>query len=121
MIAGSHACSTFAPAAHSPDHRQPDKPASTEALGLALNGAPKTAATGMDLTWGELGPRTTAKPRITAASDGQPTAQVSDRFRAFPQVLRSPGLSLARRKPGPVLKRLQQSFGPQTSPRPRLG
>jgi hypothetical protein len=92
-----------------------------EALGLALTGAPKTAATGMDPTWGELGPRTTGKPRITAASDGQPTAQVSDRFRAFPQVLRSPGLSLARRKPGPVLKRLQQSFGPQTSPRPRLG
>jgi hypothetical protein len=27
-----------------------------------------------------LGPRTTGKPQTTAASDGQPTAQVSDRF-----------------------------------------
>ncbi len=45
-----------------------------------------------------LGPRTTGKPRIAAASDGQPIAQVSKRFRVFAQVVRSPGLSLARRK-----------------------
>ena len=47
-----------------------------------------------------LRPRTTGKPRTTPASDGQPTAQVSSRFRAFAQVGRSPGLPLARRKPG---------------------
>jgi hypothetical protein len=47
-----------------------------------------------------LGPRTTGKPRTTPASDGQPTLQVNSRFRAFAQVGRSPGLSLARRKPG---------------------
>jgi hypothetical protein len=35
-----------------------------------------------------LGPRTTGKPRITAASDGQPIAQVSKRFRVFAQVVR---------------------------------
>ena len=50
-----------------------------------------------------LGLRTTEKPRTTAASDGQGPAQVSRRFRAFAQVVRAPGLSLARRKSGRVL------------------
>jgi hypothetical protein len=35
-----------------------------------------------------LGPRTTGKPRITAASNGQPTVLVSKRFRVFAQVVR---------------------------------
>jgi hypothetical protein len=33
-----------------------------------------------------LGPRTTGKPWTTAANDGQPTVQVSSRFRVFVQV-----------------------------------
>jgi hypothetical protein len=45
-----------------------------------------------------LGPRTTGKLRTTAANDGQPIVQVSSRFRASAQVVRSPGLSLARTK-----------------------
>jgi DNA-binding MarR family transcriptional regulator len=36
MIAASHACSTLTPAVHSPDHRQPDKPASCRGPGAAL-------------------------------------------------------------------------------------
>jgi hypothetical protein len=47
-----------------------------------------------------LGPRTTGQSRTTAASHGQSTAQVSRLLRAFVQVLQSPGLSLARRRPG---------------------
>ena len=47
-----------------------------------------------------LGPRITGKPRTTPASDGQPTLQVNSRFQACAQVTQSPGLSLARRKPG---------------------
>jgi hypothetical protein len=47
---------------------------------------------------GALGPRTTGKPRTTAASHGMPIAQVSSGFRAFAQVMQEPGLSLARRK-----------------------
>ena len=45
-----------------------------------------------------LGPRTTGKPRITVASDGQPIAQVSSHSRVFAQATQAPGLSLARRK-----------------------
>jgi hypothetical protein len=45
-----------------------------------------------------LGPQNTGKPRTTPASDGQLIAQVSSRFRAFAQVVRAPGLSLARKK-----------------------
>jgi hypothetical protein len=36
--------------------------------------------------WAALGPRKTGRPRTTADSGGQPTAEVSNRFRAFPQV-----------------------------------
>jgi hypothetical protein len=44
----------------------------------------------------DYGPRSTEEPRTIADSDGQPSAQVSSR--AFAQVVRSPGLSLALRK-----------------------
>jgi hypothetical protein len=40
------------------------------------------------LGWAALGPRTTGRSRTTAASNGQPTAQVSSHFRAFAQVVR---------------------------------
>jgi hypothetical protein len=67
-----------------------------------------------------LGPRTTGKPRTTPASDGQLIAHVSSRFRAFAQVGRSPGLSLARRKspePGPRWVRAARvAYGHRRSP-----
>jgi hypothetical protein len=50
------------------------------------------------------------KSWTTAANDGQSTVLVSSRFGAFAQVTQPPGLSLARRKPGPILSRLQ-AFG----------
>ncbi|HZA82153.1 MAG TPA: hypothetical protein VFC13_11895, partial [Actinomycetes bacterium] len=37
--------------------------------------------------WAALGPRTTGKSWTTAANDGQLTALVSSRFRAFAQVM----------------------------------
>jgi hypothetical protein len=49
-------------------------------------------------TGAALGPRTIGMSWTTAANHGQPIVLVSSRFRAFVQVARSPGLSLARRK-----------------------
>jgi hypothetical protein len=50
--------------------------------------------------WAALGPHTDGRSRTTADSYGQPTAQVSSHFGVLAQIIQSPGLSLARRKPG---------------------
>ena len=56
---------------------------------VARTGAPEAHATGdWNPGWAALGPRTTGRSRTTAASNSQPTAQVSSHFRAFPQVVR---------------------------------
>jgi hypothetical protein len=56
------------------------------------------AAASPTIPAGRAGAADHRKPRIIAANDGQPIAQVSKRFRVFAQVVRSSGLSLARRK-----------------------
>jgi hypothetical protein len=74
----------------------------SDELGVSSRAPGRRTRARTDPTWAALGPRTTGQSRTTAASGGQPIAQVSRRLRAFVQVVRAPGLSLARRKsPGP--------------------
>jgi hypothetical protein len=77
----------------------PHQPSGQDHPRWVLRGAPKASATRDGSRPGAaLGPRTTGRSRTTTDSDGQPAAQVNSRFRAFAQVVRSPGLSLARRR-----------------------